>query len=162
QLDLDVKVVERPTGSLSFGVGFSTQDRLVLSGAISQANLFGRGYAVSAVLDYGSKNSRFYLSFTDPYLFGSEWSLRSTLFRTALEYSDFEQTETGVDFALGHDLNEDGTSRGQIRYGYSSREVKRLTTENAAAMIFRELLSNENSTSLFGLSYTSDTRDDAV
>lgn len=162
QLDLNVKVVERPTGSLSFGVGFSTQDRLVLSGAVSQANLFGRGYGLTAVVDYGDRNSRFYLSFYDPYLFGSEWSLRTTLFRTALEYIDFEQTETGVEFGLGHDLNEDGTSRGQIRYSYATRDIERLTTENAAAMIFRELLSDENSTSLAGVSWVSDTRDDLV
>ena len=162
QLDLDVKVVERPTGSLSFGVGFSTQDKLVLSGAVSQANLFGRGYGVTAVVDYGSRNSRYYLSFVDPYLFGSEWSLRSTLFRTDIEYIDFEQTETGVDFAFGHDLNEEGTSRGSLRYGYATRDIARLTTENAAAMIFRELLSDENSTSLLGVSWVSDTRDDLV
>ncbi len=162
QLDLDVKVVERPTGSLSFGVGFSTQDRLVVSGAVSQTNLFGRGYGITAVVDYGERNSRFYLSFYDPYLFGSEWSLRSTLFRNDIEYIDFEQTETGVEFGLGHDLNEEGTSRGQIRYGYATRDIERLTTENAAAMIFRELLSDDNSTSLIGLSYVSDTRDDLV
>jgi outer membrane protein insertion porin family len=162
QLDLDVKVVERPTGSLSFGVGFSTQDRLVLSGAVSQANLFGRGYGVTAVVDYGDRNSRFYLSFFDPYFLGSEWSLRSTLFRTDVEYIDFAQTETGVDFAFGHDLNEEGTSRGTIRYGYATRDIDRLTTENAAAMIFRELLSDENSTSLIGVSWVSDTRDDLV
>jgi outer membrane protein insertion porin family len=162
QLDLDVKVVERPTGSLSFGVGFSTQDRLVLSGAISQSNLFGRGYGVTAVLDYGSRNSRFYLSFYDPYLFGSEWSFRTTLFRTDLEYIDFEQNETGIEFGIGHDLNEEGTSRGQLRYSYSVRDVERLTTENAAAMIFRELLSSDNSSSLIGVSWLSDTRDDLV
>lgn len=162
QLDLDVKVVERPTGSLSFGVGFSTQDRLVLSGAVSQANLFGRGYGVTAVVDYGSRNSRFYLSFNDPYLFGSDWSLRSTVFRTDLEYIDFEQTETGIDLGLGHDLNDDGTSRGQVRYSFATRDIDRLTDENAAAMIFRELLSDENSTSLLGLAWVSDTRDDLV
>jgi len=162
QLDLDVKVVERPTGSLSFGVGFSTQDRLVLSGSVSQANLFGRGYGVTAVVDYGDRNSRFYLSFYDPYLFGSEWSLRSTIFRTDLEYIDFEQTETGVEFGLGHDLNEEGTSRGQLRYSFATRDIERLTTENAAAMIFRELLSDENSSSLIGVSWVSDTRDDLV
>jgi outer membrane protein insertion porin family len=162
QLDLDVKVVERPTGSLSFGVGFSTQDRLVVSGAVTQTNLFGRGYGITAVVDYGERNSRFYLSFFDPYLLGTEWSLRSTLFRNDLEYIDFEQTETGIEFGFGHDLNEDGTSRGQLRYGYATRDVERLTSENAAGMIFRELLSEDNSTSLFGVSFVSDTRDDLV
>jgi len=162
QLDLDVKVVERPTGSLSFGVGFSTQDRLVVSGAVSQANLFGRGYGLQAVVDYGSRNSQFYLSFYNPYLLDSEFSLRTTLFRTDLEYIDFEQTETGVEISLGHDLNETGTARGNLRYSYASRDIERLTDENAAAMIFRELLSDDNSTSLFGVNWLSDTRDDFV
>ena len=36
QLDLGVKVVERPTGSLSFGAGFSSQDSFVISGSLSQ------------------------------------------------------------------------------------------------------------------------------
>jgi outer membrane protein insertion porin family len=162
QLDLDLKVVERPTGSLSFGVGYSTQDSLVVSGSISQSNLFGRGYGVQAVVDYGSRNSQFYLSFYNPYLLGSEFSLRTTAFRTDLEYIDFEQTELGVEFALGHDLNEDGTARGNLRYSYATRDIERLTDENAAAMIFRELLSDENSTSLLGVSWISDTRDDFV
>ena len=162
QLDLDLKVVERPTGSLSFGVGFSTQDRLVVSGSVSQSNLFGRGYGVQAVVDYGSRNSQFYLSFYNPYLFGSEFSLRTTAFRTDLEYIDFEQTELGVEFSLGHDLNEEGTARGNLRYSYATRDIERLTDENAASMIFRELLSDDNSTSLFGVSWISDTRDDFV
>jgi outer membrane protein insertion porin family len=162
QLDLDLKVVERPTGSLSFGVGYSTQDSLVVSGSVSQSNLFGRGYGVQAVVDYGSRNSQFYLSFYNPYLLDSEFSLRTTAFRTDLEYIDFEQTELGVEISLGHDLNEEGTARGNLRYSYATRDIERLTTENAAAMIFRELLSDENSTSLFGVSWVSDTRDDYV
>lgn len=162
QLDLDLKVVERPTGSLSFGVGYSTQDSFVVSGSVSQSNLFGRGYAIQAAVDYGSRNSQFYLSFFNPYLLGSEFSLRTTAFRTDLEYIDFEQTELGVELSLGHDLNEDGTSRGNLRYSYATRDIERLTTENAAAMIYRELLSDENSTSLLGVSWISDTRDDFV
>ena len=123
QLDLDLKVVERPTGSLSFGVGYSTQDSIVVSGSISQSNLFGRGYGVNAVIDYGSRNSQFYLSFYNPYLLGSEFSLRTTAFRTDLEYIDFQQTELGVEFGLGHDLNEEGTARGNLRYSYATRDI---------------------------------------
>ena len=41
-LDLDVTVVERPTGSFSFGAGYSSQDSIVLTASLAQSNLFGR------------------------------------------------------------------------------------------------------------------------
>ena len=75
QLDLDVSVVERPTGSFSFGAGYSSQDKLVLTAGLSQANLFGRGYAVNLSADVGGRTNRFFFSFSDPDLFDSEFSL---------------------------------------------------------------------------------------
>ena len=59
QLDLEVHVVERPTGSFSFGAGFSSQDGFVATGSLSQTNLFGRGYAVNASVDYGGQDPAF-------------------------------------------------------------------------------------------------------
>ena len=42
QLDLDVTVVERPTGAFSFGAGFSSADSFIFTASLSQSNLFGR------------------------------------------------------------------------------------------------------------------------
>jgi outer membrane protein insertion porin family len=162
QLDLDVQVVEKPTGSLSFGAGYSTTDSIVVSGSISQANLFGRGWGVQASLDWGSQTSRFFFSFYNPYFLGSSWSFRTTLFRTEIDFQEFSETESGIEFGFGHDLNFDGTAHGQVRYSYSSHEIERLSNENATAMVFRELLSDDQTTSLAGLSFVSDTRDDRV
>lgn len=162
QLDLDVQVVEKPTGSLSFGAGYSTQDSIVLSGSVSQSNLFGRGWGVQAAVDWGSQTSRIFFSFYNPYWLGSTWSLRTTLFRTDIEFNEFSEEETGFEFGFGHDLNLDGTAHGQVRYSFSSHEIERLSNENATAMVFRELLSDDQTTSLAGLSFVSDTRDDRV
>ena len=162
QLDLDVQVVEKPTGSLSFGAGYSTQDSLVVSGSVSQSNLFGRGWGVQAAIDWGDETSRLFFSFYNPYFLGSSWSFRTSLFRTEIEFNEFREEETGFEFGFGHDLNLDGTAHGQIRYSYSSHEIERLTNENATAMVFRELLSDDQTTSLAGLSFVSDTRDDRV
>ena len=54
QVDIEVKVVERPTGNLLFGVGYSTAEKVILSGSISQTNLFGTGNAVSLQINSGS------------------------------------------------------------------------------------------------------------
>ncbi len=47
QVDLDFKVKERSTGNLSLGVGYSQTDKVVLSGSISQNNLFGTGNSLT-------------------------------------------------------------------------------------------------------------------
>ena len=43
QVDLNVTVKERNTGSLQFGVGYSNAEKLTISASVSQANIFGSG-----------------------------------------------------------------------------------------------------------------------
>ena len=44
QIDLEVKVKEKPTGSFSIGGGFSTLDQFTAIADITEGNLFGLGY----------------------------------------------------------------------------------------------------------------------
>ncbi len=162
QLDLDVKVVERPTGSLSFGAGYSTQDSFILTGALSESNLFGRGYAAQLSADIGGQTDRFFLSFSDPYFLGSEFSLGTTLYLTQLEYESFEERRRGVDVSIGHALNEDNTARGFATYGFNQREVVENVGVSAASVIFRELLGDQLTTSMLGLSARIDQIDDRI
>jgi len=162
QLDLKVSVVERPTGSFSFGAGFSSQDGVIVTGSLSQANLFGRGYAANVSVDYGTQSQRFFVNLADPYFLGSTFSLSTTLSRTQLEFEDFEQEQSGVDVVLGHALNEDATTRGFLRYGFDLRRLKDDRNVNAAGLILREILQDDISSSLVGLSVVSDTRNDRL
>jgi len=162
QLDLRVKVVEKPTGSLSFGAGYSSQDAFVVSANVSQRNLFGRGYGGSIAVDIGGESNRFFVNFIDPYFLGSTFSLAATLFRTDLSYQDFSHQQTGIEFTLGHFLDEAHQSSAFVRYSWASREIVQDTGVNAAAVIFRELLQGQESTSLLGFLYRKDTRDDRV
>ena len=159
-LDLDVTAVERPTGSFSFGAGFSSQDRLVLTASLSQSNLFGRGYGVNLSADIGGRTNRFFLSVQDPYFLDSTFGFGATIFVTDVRFEDFEQEQRGFDINLGHSLREDNTARLFLRYGYSTREVRRDSGVNAAGVIFREILQGNESSSTVGASVQSDTRDD--
>ena len=68
QVDVNFTVEEKPTGSLLLGAGFSTVDKLVLSGAISQQNIFGSGKYVSLQVNSGKVNQTYALSYVNPYL----------------------------------------------------------------------------------------------
>jgi outer membrane protein insertion porin family len=162
QIDVDVKVVERPTGSLSFGAGFSSEDGFIVSGSLSQSNLFGRGYGAQLAVDWGGRSRRLFASFTDPYLFGSDFSFAATAYIDDIEYEDFDQSEQGIDLVLGHALDLEGRTRGFLRYGFATRDIDEEETSNAASVIFRQILHGELSTSLFGLTLRGDDRNDRV
>lgn len=162
QLDLHVRVIERPTGSLSFGAGFSSRDKFVISGSVNQANLFGRGYALSLSADIGGRSDRFFLSFSDPYFLGSSFTLGTSIYSTNLQFEDFEQEQTGFDLSLSHFLDAEHRTRGSLRYSYSSRRILQRGGLNAAGVIFRELLGGTETTSLAGLTVQRDTRNDRI
>ncbi len=67
QVDLNLNVKERPTGSLMIGAGFSSTEKLVLSGSIQQQNMFGSGNFVGISVNSSKINTVYSLSFTNPY-----------------------------------------------------------------------------------------------
>jgi outer membrane protein insertion porin family len=162
QLDLGVKVVEKPTGSLSFGAGYSTQDKFIFSASLAQTNLFGHGYGVQVSGDIGGLANRFYLSFTDPYFLDSSWSLGTTGFRTQVQYTDFTETRTGFDLTFGHALNEENTARGFLGYSFSEQSISQSSNIQATDMVFRQTLSGQQSTSLASLSFRGEQLDNRL
>jgi outer membrane protein insertion porin family len=67
QVDVKVKVTEKPTGAVTIGAGFSTTEKLILSAGINQDNAFGTGTAVGLNFSLGKINQNLTLSNYDPY-----------------------------------------------------------------------------------------------
>ncbi|HEV7412221.1 MAG TPA: outer membrane protein assembly factor BamA [Casimicrobiaceae bacterium] len=67
QVDIEVTVTEKSTGNLLAGVGYSSADGIVLSGSISQNNIFGTGNALAASINSSRVNRSIGLSYTEPY-----------------------------------------------------------------------------------------------
>ncbi len=66
-VDLNFTVVEKPTGSVNFGVGYNSTDKISLTAGMSQDNVFGSGNNVSFNINTAKTNRSVYLSATDPY-----------------------------------------------------------------------------------------------
>jgi len=67
QVDLTLNVVEKPTGSLSLGAGYSSADGLGLSFGLKQENAFGSGNSLGVQVNTSKINRVLVLSTTDPY-----------------------------------------------------------------------------------------------
>jgi outer membrane protein insertion porin family len=67
QVDVNLAVVEKPTGILLFGVGYGSDDGLILSASITQQNIFGSGRHLSVGVNTSKVNTVYSLSYTNPY-----------------------------------------------------------------------------------------------
>jgi outer membrane protein insertion porin family len=67
QVDVNVKVTEKPTGAVTIGAGYSSTEKLILSAGINQDNAFGTGTAIGLNFAVGKINQNLTLSNYDPY-----------------------------------------------------------------------------------------------
>jgi outer membrane protein insertion porin family len=67
QVDLSVNVVEKPTGSLQLGAGFSSSEKVSFTFGISQENVFGSGNFLGLQLNTSKYYKTISLTATDPY-----------------------------------------------------------------------------------------------
>ncbi len=67
QVDLNVNVTERSTGTFLIGVGFSSTDKLILTASVNQQNFLGTGKSIGLNMNTGRTQRQITLSSTDPY-----------------------------------------------------------------------------------------------
>jgi outer membrane protein assembly factor BamA len=156
---MTVDVVERPTGSFSFGAGVGSVDGFIISGSITQENLFGTGRSLSAGVDMGSQNHNYYIRFVEPYVLNSAASLSLTVNSSESEYQDFNEEQTGFSLSVGYPLDE-GETFVNTGYAFASREVSGFEEFQAASLLEREEYQGDTTTSLLNFSLRRDTRDD--
>ena len=105
-IDVLATVTERPTGSFSVGVGFSSIENFIFSTSVTQDNLFGNGQRLSLNAHLSSIRTDFKINFTEPRLFDSEISFGVDAFNEDQDYISFDAQSTGGGFRLGKNLSE--------------------------------------------------------
>ena len=89
QVDLSINVVEKPTGSLSLGAGFSSGDGLGLSFGLKQENAFGSGNSLGVQVNTSKFNRVIVFNTTDPYFTADGVSRTIDVYhRTSSPYQD--------------------------------------------------------------------------
>ncbi|MBY4869544.1 outer membrane protein assembly factor BamA [Burkholderia sp. Bp9017] len=67
QVDVDVKVTEKPTGTISLGVGYGSGEGPIISAGVSQDNVFGSGQSIAVNANTATTMRTLSVSQTDPY-----------------------------------------------------------------------------------------------
>ena len=115
QVDVNISVTEKSTGSISLGAGFSQSEGVILSGAISQANIFGSGKFASFQLNTGKINRAIGIGYNNPYFTVDGVS----------QGFDFSYQKTDPT-TLGY-VYKKVTTRGGIRFGVPISEKQSIS-----------------------------------
>ncbi len=95
EMDLKVKVKDKPTGSISGGAGYSSYDGIFFTTSIQERNLFGKGYILGASGKWSSKTTAYVLSFFNPRVNDSLLGAGIDLYNRKENFVSFSKDTTG-------------------------------------------------------------------
>ncbi|MGE5184415.1 MAG: outer membrane protein assembly factor BamA [Acidobacteriota bacterium] len=103
-VEVNVEVVERPTGTFQIGAGFSSVENFIAQAQISQNNLFGRGQTLALQAQISSLRQLFLLRFIEPYFLDTYWTFAFDLYNQSLGFYTYFRNATGGTLTWGYPL----------------------------------------------------------
>ncbi|HPX09796.1 MAG TPA: outer membrane protein assembly factor BamA, partial [Candidatus Cloacimonas sp.] len=88
-IDLQLDVIDRSSGTANGGVGYNSQDKFVGQLSVSQNNLFGNNWSANLTWEFGGNTQNFEFGFTNPNLLDTDILLGSNLYYTKKTWSSF-------------------------------------------------------------------------
>ena len=165
QVDVNVRVEERPLGSLTFGVGYSSSESVVLSGSISQQNFMGTGTNVSLEVNTSSVSQVFAIRHIDPYFTDDGISRSLDLYTRTFNadevdsLADYSIVSTGLGVRFGIPYTEED----RIFLGLSFEDSKLSgDPESPNWDEFRNEFGNQANSVLASIGWARDSRDSGL
>jgi outer membrane protein insertion porin family len=105
-IDLSIKVEEKPTGQIMFGAGYSARDKLVGNIGLGVPNLFGNGQSAKLNWDFGKTRQTVEISFTEPWFRDTPTSVGFDIYQINRKwYEEFTEETRGFSLRLGRRLS---------------------------------------------------------
>jgi outer membrane protein insertion porin family len=165
QVDVNVGVKEKSTGNISVGAGFSSGEGLILTGSVTQSNLFGTGNYLSTQINTGKINQVYSVSYTNPYYTDDGVSRGFDVYKRnsdsqSTAVSQYSSHTLGAGVRFGVPISEDQT----IGYGLAAENTQLgLYSSSPTRLIQYVNVAGAKSNSLLGtISWGRDTLDSAI
>ena len=165
QVDLNVTVTEKPTGSIQLGAGFSTADRIAITVAMKQENAFGSGNYLGVELNTSKYNTVVVLNTTDPYF--TKDGISRTLdayYRSTKPYENqggaYQLVTAGAGIRFGVPFSEKDT----VFFGAALErmDIKDGTNIPAYYLEYADLVGNPSNTLPVTIGWSRDTKDSGL
>lgn len=165
QVDVNVKVIERASGNIAAGIGYSQTGGLVFNASLTQNNFFGSGKRVSLAVDTSDASTRYMLSYTNPYYTidgvsrGYSLSYRETDF-SVLNSSNYSTDRGRALVNFGVPISD--LDRFSIESGYQFTRIQVGASAADEVKQFEDEQGSEFHSLSLSMSWTRDSRDRAV
>ncbi len=163
QVDVEVKVKEKPSGNLMAGVGYSQSQGILFNTSVTQNNFMGTGKRVGLAFNTSEANTIYELTYNNPYYTINGISRGFTL---SYRETDFEQLDTAsyttdVGIAgMNWGLPITDTSRAGLGIRYQYTKFK--PGNSSVAEYFEETNGDVFNDYILTASYTKDSRDTVI
>lgn len=156
---LNVAVTEQPTGELSLGAGYSSQNSVIGDFSYTERNLFGRGEYLRLNMSLSVYEKQYQFNFVEPYFMGRPLEAGLRAYKVITDYTDqagYLISTTAAGFLFGFPVSEYG--RLSPHYNFQIARVDATPTAPLAVTLSQ----GTATTSSLGYTYTYDTRDDPL
>ena len=158
-VDVIIQVEETNTGSLTFGVGYSSLNNTSISFGLTENNFLGEGKKARFDVNLSDQKSTYNIGFTEPYYLSKPIALSADLFKQEFENSKGDIKLDKFGFGLGIGVKQKLNSH-KFKYIFSENKSTTSKTSTAQSITGEEGLKIITS----GISYTvsNDTRDNYI
>jgi outer membrane protein insertion porin family len=169
--DLDVYVTETQTGRINFGGAYNSDNGLVGQFIVNETNFDitrwprsvreivdgtawrGAGQQFRLEIVPGANLERYLVSFTEPYMLGTDYSFSMSAYLFTRQYFDWNEKRVGGRFSIGRRLTPDLSINAGLRLENVNLEDPRVTTSTK----LNDALGKSN-LNLFNVGLVRDTR----
>ncbi|MFC1749634.1 outer membrane protein assembly factor BamA [Pseudomonadota bacterium] len=165
QVDVNMSVSERPSGTLMVGMGYSGGDGMLFNASVSQDNFLGSGKRVSAEVNTSAANTIYSFSHTDPYftLDGVSQSVRLYFRETdaaEANLASYIADVWGGSLTYGIPLSEFNTAR--VGLGYEDTVIKTTTLTPVSYQAYLASNSSDFDVIKLSIGWNHDTRNRTI
>lgn len=165
QMDVNVSVKEKSTGTLSLGGGYTQGEGITLTASVKQANLFGSGNHFETQINTSKVNQVYSFSYTNPYFTDEGVSRGFNVYKrnsdttsTAINQYSTQTYGAGVNF--GVPVGEDQS----INYGlsYEDTQLGFLVTPTGRLLNYTNIFGLHTRNLVGTIGWNRDSRDSAI
>tara|TARA_B100001093_G_scaffold82144_2_gene73535 strand:- start:3748 stop:6024 length:2277 start_codon:yes stop_codon:yes gene_type:complete len=136
-LDIIINVQEINTGSVSFGVGYSSLDSTSVNFGINEKNFLGEGKKINVESSLSDQKSSYNLSITEPYFLDRHLSLSGNIFNKERENQKGDVKYTTQGLGVGFGFKQENISQN-FNYNISLSKSTTSSTSTAASLTGEE------------------------
>lgn len=127
KVNIDLSIEEKPTGTFSIGAGYSTSEKVIVSGAVSEDNFLGTGRKMVLEAALSSYTTEFRFTYLEPYIFDKNLSAGFSVFNFKRYMDTYDYKRMGGNVSLIKPLTDD--IKGTVKYRIENVDVTNISND---------------------------------